>query len=69
MCRCDCYEAASIRSYQSNRVRALLRGPKIQETPAEVWLIEGAGHFDLIAPFAPAWTRVERAVVSLLSGR
>lgn len=36
---------------------------------AEVWLIEGAGHFDLIAPFAPAWTRVERAVVSLLSGR
>jgi acetyl esterase/lipase len=36
---------------------------------AEVWLIEGAGHFDLIAPFAPAWPRVERAVVSLLSGR
>lgn len=36
--------------------------------PVEVWQIEGAGHFDLIAPFAPAWTRVERAVVSLLAG-
>jgi pimeloyl-ACP methyl ester carboxylesterase len=35
----------------------------------EVSLIEGAGHFDLIAPFAPAWPRVEQAVVSLLSGR
>jgi dipeptidyl aminopeptidase/acylaminoacyl peptidase len=33
----------------------------------EVELIEGAGHFDLIAPFAPAWTPVEQAVVSLLS--
>lgn len=33
----------------------------------EVELIEGAGHFDLIAPFAPAWTSVEQAVVSLLS--
>lgn len=32
---------------------------------AEVWLIEGAGHFDLIAPFAPA-AMVERAVISLL---
>lgn len=34
---------------------------------AEALLIEGAGHFDLIAPFAPTWTQVEQAVVSLLS--
>lgn len=33
---------------------------------SEVWLIDGAGHFDLIAPFAPAWSRVEEAVRSLL---
>lgn len=34
---------------------------------AQLWLLEGAGHFDLIAPFAPAWRRVEEAVRSLLS--
>ena len=33
---------------------------------AELWLVEGAGHFDLIAPFAPAWGRVEEAVHALL---
>ncbi|MDQ3389039.1 MAG: alpha/beta fold hydrolase [Gemmatimonadota bacterium] len=33
---------------------------------AELWLLAGAGHFDLIAPFAPAWARVESAVRSLL---
>ena len=36
---------------------------------AQVWLIGGAGHFDLIAPFAPAWVRVEQAVHALLSVR
>lgn len=30
-------------------------------------LIEDAGHFDLIAPFAPAWSRVEAAARELLS--
>ena len=43
------------------------RRAKEKGDDAEVQLIEGAGHFDLIAPFAPAWTRVEQAVVSLLS--
>jgi acetyl esterase/lipase len=36
---------------------------------AQLRLVEGAGHFDLIAPFAPAWTAVEEAVRSLLSTR
>ncbi|HEV2123122.1 MAG TPA: alpha/beta fold hydrolase, partial [Chloroflexota bacterium] len=36
---------------------------------AQLWLIEGAGHFDLIAPFAPAWARVEQAVHSVISAR
>jgi fermentation-respiration switch protein FrsA (DUF1100 family) len=44
--------------------RARSRGDAV-----EVLSIEGAGHFDLIAPFAPAWVDVERAVVSLISGR
>ncbi|NGP53486.1 alpha/beta hydrolase [Thioalkalivibrio sp. XN8] len=29
-------------------------------------VIDGAGHFDLVAPFAPAWPRVEAAVLELL---
>lgn len=29
-------------------------------------VIEGAGHFDLVAPFAPAWPRIEAAVLALL---
>ncbi|NHA15738.1 alpha/beta fold hydrolase [Thioalkalivibrio sp. XN279] len=33
----------------------------------QVKLIEGAGHFDLIAPFAPAWPAVQAAVVELLA--
>jgi dipeptidyl aminopeptidase/acylaminoacyl peptidase len=43
------------------------RRAKEKGDDAEALLIEGAGHFDLIAPFAPAWTRVEQAVISLLS--
>lgn len=31
--------------------------------------IEGAGHFDLIAPSAPSWATVEKAIVELLGGR
>ncbi|MEO5618772.1 MAG: alpha/beta hydrolase [Candidatus Eisenbacteria bacterium] len=31
--------------------------------------VEGAGHFDLIAPTSGAWTAVEREVVELLFGR
>ncbi|NGX17702.1 alpha/beta hydrolase [Wenzhouxiangella sp. XN24] len=34
---------------------------------AVVEVIEGAGHFDLIAPFAPAWPSVEAAVHELFS--
>ncbi len=34
---------------------------------AQLWLLEGAGHFDVIAPFAPAWRRVEEAVRSVLA--
>lgn len=40
---------------------ALRRGDKI-----ELIVLEGAGHFDLIAPQSSAWTAVERAVFSLL---
>ncbi len=32
---------------------------------ARVVLVEGAGHFDVVAPFAPAWAAVERAILSL----
>lgn len=32
---------------------------------SQVWLVEGAGHFDVIAPFAPAGARVEEAVRAL----
>jgi pimeloyl-ACP methyl ester carboxylesterase len=30
-------------------------------------LIDGAGHFDLIAPFAPAWPAVQAAVLAVLA--
>lgn len=33
----------------------------------QVWPVEAAGHFDLVAPFAPAWATVERAVLDLLA--
>ncbi len=33
---------------------------------ARVVLVEGAGHFDVVAPFAPAWAEVERAIRSLM---
>jgi acetyl esterase/lipase len=33
---------------------------------AELTTVEGAGHFDLIAPFSPVWPAVERAVRALL---
>jgi acetyl esterase/lipase len=35
---------------------------------ARAWMLEGAGHFDVIAPSAPAWASVERAVRDLLAG-
>jgi acetyl esterase/lipase len=41
--------------------RAAERGDTVR-----VEFIDGAGHFDLIAPFAPAWPRVEAAVLELL---
>lgn len=33
----------------------------------QVELVDGAGHFDLIAPFAPAWPAVETAVLEVLA--
>lgn len=33
---------------------------------ARLDVVEGAGHFDVIAPFAPAWRAVERAVRELV---
>jgi acetyl esterase/lipase len=39
---------------------------RAQGDDARVDLIDGAGHFDLIAPFSPVWARIEAAVVSLL---
>jgi acetyl esterase/lipase len=30
-------------------------------------LIEGAGHFDLVAPYAPAWSAVQAAVLEVLA--
>jgi acetyl esterase/lipase len=35
---------------------------------AQLRVVGGAGHFDVIAPFAPAWAAVERAVHELLGG-
>ena len=46
--------------------RALAAQARAKGDAAEVILLEGAGHFDLIAPFSPAWQRVEAAVRSLL---
>lgn len=40
--------------------RARSRGDR---STAEI--LEGAGHFDLIAPFAPAWPRIEAAIRTL----
>ena len=31
--------------------------------------VEGAGHFDVVAPFAPAWPLVAEAIASLVSRR
>lgn len=39
-----------------------MRGDEVR-----VELVEGAGHFDLVAPFSPAWPQVKAAVLSLLS--
>ncbi len=33
---------------------------------ARTVLVQGAGHFDVVAPFAPAWAEVERAIRSLI---
>jgi hypothetical protein len=38
-------------------------------THARVVRIEGVGHFDVIAPFAPAWHSVLAAVRELLDER
>ena len=35
----------------------------------QLWPIEAAGHFDLVAPFARAWATVEGAVLDLLAER
>jgi fermentation-respiration switch protein FrsA (DUF1100 family) len=35
---------------------------------AAVTVVDGAGHFDVVASFAPAWGAVERAVLDLVSG-
>lgn len=35
---------------------------------ARLWMVSGAGHFDVIAPFAPAWQSVKAAVHALLRG-
>ena len=36
---------------------------------AAVTVVEGAGHFDVVASFAPAWGVVERAVLELVGAR
>lgn len=36
---------------------------------ARVVPVEGAGHFDVVAPHAPAWTRVVAAVREMVGGR
>jgi acetyl esterase/lipase len=33
---------------------------------SRLWLVEGAGHFELVAPRSAAWSHVERAVQSLI---
>ena len=49
---------------QSRRFEARARA---SGDDSRVVLLEGAGHFDVIAPFAPAWKSVEEAVRSLIS--
>jgi acetyl esterase/lipase len=34
---------------------------------AQIVQIDGAGHFDVIAPFAPAWSTIERTILSLIA--
>jgi acetyl esterase/lipase len=48
------------RSFQA---RARVRGDD-----SAVWVVEGAGHFEPIAPHSAAWAHVERAVRSLIGG-
>lgn len=31
--------------------------------------LSGAGHFDLLAPFAPAWPTIENAILSMVPTR
>ena len=46
--------------------RALAAQARAKGDDAQVILLEGAGHFDLIAPFSPVWKQVEQAVRLLL---
>lgn len=48
---------------QSRRFQERARA---QGDDSELWLVEGAGHFELIGPRSAAWPQVERAVRSLL---
>jgi acetyl esterase/lipase len=34
---------------------------------AQIVQIDGAGHFEMIAPFAPTWSRIERTILSLIA--
>jgi acetyl esterase/lipase len=49
--------------------RAFAERASARGDDARLVRIERAGHFDLVAPFSPAWTRVEEAVLSLLGPR
>lgn len=49
---------------QSRRFEARARA---KGDDSRLILLEGAGHFDVIAPFAPAWASVEQAIRSLLA--
>jgi len=48
------------------QARAFEAAARERGDDARVLPVEGAGHFDVVAPFAPAWRTVERAVLSLL---
>jgi acetyl esterase/lipase len=46
--------------------RAFAERSRARGDDAEAWPIDGAGHFDVVAPHAAAWASVERSVRALL---
>jgi len=46
--------------------QSFLQRARAAGNDVQLSLLDGAGHFDLIAPFSPAWLQVEKVVLELL---